>query len=182
MLSLVVVLFLFCGGRWQDRGKGPSIAVDGNRVLVNGSKPKVWVVDDEESLGWVLAAKDVRAFYNAAPEAKAIGFVRDLADLPRNMKRLVLAGKTCRKYLDAWNGGRAPRADELLFLSPGLAPSAIPYRLRANSRVLMVAGEFALRYRDVYGNGPRPNWVGVVPGAEVYLPGWVSLVVLDWNG
>ncbi len=177
--SLVAVLSLWLCGRWMANGKSPSIAVDGNRVLVNGDKPKIWVVDDEESLGWVMAAKDIRAFYAAEPKASGIGYVRSLADLPKHAKRLVLAGAKCREYVEAWKAGRAPRADELLFLSPGFAPDSVPNRLRATCRVMMAVGEFALRYRDVYGAGTPPKWVGTVTGAEVYLPGWMSLAVAN---
>ena len=163
----------------MSKDKPPSIRVAGNRVLVNGEKPKVWVVDDEESLGWVMASKDIRAFYQAEPQARALGYVRSLGDVPKHVKRLVLAGKKCGEYIEAWKQGRASSAEEILLLSPGIAPTAIPPRLRATSRVGMVVGEFALRYHDVYGGGTLPKWVATVPGAEVYLPGWVSLAVLN---
>ena len=178
-LSIMVVSTLWGVGRSMSKDKPPSIRVAGNRVLVNGEKPKVWVVDDEESLGWVMASKDIRAFYQAEPQARALGYVRSLGDVPKHVKRLVLAGKKCGEYIEAWKQGRASSAEEILLLSPGIAPTAIPPRLRATSRVGMVVGEFALRYHDVYGGGTLPKWVATIPGAEVYLPGWVSLAVLN---
>lgn len=175
LAGLVVVVLAGVGGGMPRTAGDPSVRVDGNRVLVNGENPTRWFVDDEETCGWVRAAKEVRVFYRAVPSAPALGFVRSLDDLPPKMHRLTLAGRFGRLYLEAWKKGTAPRATELVFLSPQFAPGEVPADLQKASQVMMIVGEFAARYKEVYGEGPFPEWVGVSPGAEQYIPGWVGV-------
>ena len=90
----------------------------------------------------------------------------------------MVAGKHCLEYVRLWKQGRAPKAGELVFLSPSFGPKAVPMELRLNSRFMMVVGEFAARYADVYGpEDDFPEWVGTAPGAELYIPGWTDYVI-----
>lgn len=176
LLSVCVVGFFVFAAVRVDGGRSPSIHADNGRVLVNGEHPVVWVVDDEKSLGWYMAAKDVRHFYEASPKRRPLGFVRDISRLPSQMDRLVLAGEQCRRFLKLWMVGKAPCAREVYFVSPPFGPGKIPPRLLADCRFAMILGEFAAQYVDVYGKAPFPDWVYLVPGAEVYIPGWVDMV------
>lgn len=154
----------------------PHLIVKGDSVLVNGINPEAWVVDDEETLGWLMAGKEMRIFCNRVPHAGAMGYTKDLQEVPATVRRLLVARGKCREYLDLWSKGQAPKAKELVFISPDIPPSEIPERLRSTCSFMMILGEFATRYREVYGNSEFPDWVGTVDGAEIYIPGWVSLV------
>ena len=156
----------------------PEVHRSGGRIAVNGKTPDIWIVDDGESLGGVLAPRDIRAFYGRHPAAPAVGYVRDFADLPeKGFKRLVLAGTAAEDLMVPYS--RDPDSvavpEELVFLSPQFPPSAIPDELREKSRVIMVIGEFAARYWEEFSK--PPDWVGIIPGAEVYIPGWMSQCV-----
>ena len=156
----------------------PVVRKDGNRILVNGVAPDIWVVDDEEAIGGVLAPRDIVAFYRRFPSASAIGYVKDIADIPsRGVRRLVLVGDSAQYFMVPYsrNPDSVQIPPEIIFLAPQFPPSAIPDELRAKSRVIMVIGEFAARYWGEYANAP--DWVGVIPGAEVYIPNWMAQCV-----
>lgn len=160
----------------------PVVCKDGNRVLVNGTTPDIWVVDDEEALGGVLAPRDIVAFYRRFPSAPAIGYVKDVDDVPSSgVRRLVLAGDSAQHFMVPYsrNPDSVRIPPEIVFLAPQFPPSAIPDELRARSRVHMVIGEFAARYWGDYAH-PR-DWVSVVPGAEVYIPGWMQFCLAGWQ-
>lgn len=144
------------------------------RVTVNGRNPKAWVVDDGETLGWVQAAKEIRFYYAARPKAPALGYVRDLKLVPESVRRLVLAGRMCREYIELFERGEAPRAREVVFVSPPFGVKDVPFDLQTNCAFRMLVGEFAQRYVDVYGDDFSPAWVITVPGSELYVPGWVG--------
>ena len=91
--------------------------------------------------------------------------------------RLAVAGNLCREYVKLWNAGAAPAADELVFRSPGMPLEAVPESLRKSCRFVMVVGEFAARYASVYGHLDASDEVVLTEGAEVYLPGWVGLIL-----
>ena len=176
-LSVAVLVSLYFVGTAAPKGNGPSVRVDGSCVLVNGNRPTRWVVDDGSTLCWNLTGKDVRSFYARVPQAAALGFARRVEDVPKSVDVLVVAGSRCHDYLELRRKGRAPSARKLVFLSPLFGPSAVPAALAARGGFLMVLGEFASRYSDVYGKPPFPDWVGIVDGAELYIPGWVGLVL-----
>jgi len=174
VLALLVFVVLGC----CRADSAPSVHKDGNRMLVNGKAPEIWIVDDDESLGGVLAPRDIRAFYRKHPGAPAVGYVKDLDDVPaKGVKRLVLAGSSAESFMVPYS--RDPESvavpSQLIFLSPQFPPSAIPDDLRAKSHVIMVIGEFAARYWDEFSRAH--DWVGVIPGAEVYIPDWMAQCV-----
>lgn len=146
----------------------------GGRTMVNGSDPKVWVVDDGETLGWVQTAKEIRYYYAARPNSPALGYVRDLKLVPVTARRVVVAGKQCRRYVELFEKGEAPRAREVIFISPPFGVKGVPFDLHTSCVFRMLIGEFAQRYVDVYGENFSPSWVITVPGSELYVPGWVG--------
>ena len=180
--SLFALGSLWIAGTCLAR-QAPSVQKDGDRILVNGDAPDIWVVDDEEALGGVLAPRDIRAFYRKFPSAPAIGYVKSLSDVPaKGVKRLVLVGDSAQDFMVPYSRNAAAVAvpPEMVFLAPQFPPSAIPEELRAKSRVIMVIGEFAARYWGEYAHAP--DWVGVIPGAEVYIPNWMAQCVETGEG
>lgn len=177
VLSLSICLTFYWAGREPSRLAVPSISADGGRVCVGGRNPDIWVADDRYTIGWLFAPKEIRYFYYAHLGSKPLGYVQSLSDVPPRVRRLAVAGSLCREYVKMWKAGSAPRAEELIFLSPGMPLGAVPESLRRSCKFAMVVGEFAARYADVYGHLDASDGIVVTEGAEAYLPGWVGLIV-----
>ena len=157
----------------------PTIHKDGPRLMIGGSKPEHWIVDDNESLGGISTGQDICRHFRMNPSSPSIGYVQSVADLPQNgsVRHLTLAGEQGRNYLKraATAEFKSPLPKSIRFLSPTFPPSAIPDALRERVAIAVVIGEFAARYNREYAEKPR--WVSVVKGAEVYLPRWVEYAV-----
>ena len=177
VLALMLVGGFYFSGLYASRDAKLTIHTDSKSVFVGSSTPAVWVVDDRYTLGWLFAPKELRYFYKSVPNARAMGYTEKIAAVPKRVHRLVIAGKLCRDYIKAWVKGEAPRAEELVFISPGFGLKEVPPRLMTSCRFQMVVGEFAARYVDVYGELEPSDNVALAPGAEVYIPGWMSLAI-----
>ena len=173
--TAVVMLGLYVAGRCASRAV-PPVRSEGRGVLVNGERPERWLVDDGQMLGGIYTQNLIRRHYMQNPQAPAMGYVSSLRDVPQKVRRLVVAGARCRDYLDLLAKGNAPKASELVFISPPFGPRAVPEELTRRCQFRLVIGEFAARYVDVYGERPYPNWVIVVTGAELYVPSWLDCV------
>lgn len=177
VVSISVCAAFYITGRKPSRLASLPISTDGRRVSVGSGKPDIWVVDDRYTIGWLYAPKEIRYFYYAHPTAKPLGYVQKVSDVPFRVRRLVVAGGLCREYVKLWNAGVAPKADELIFLSPCMPIDAVPAKLRRSCKFAMVVGEFAARYESVYGHLDGQDGVVLTEGAEAYLPGWVGLIL-----
>ena len=175
--SLSVCAGFYFVGREPARRAVLPVFADGRRVCVCSHEPDIWFADDRDTLGYVNAPKEIRYFYLAHPQARALGYVQKLADVPPQVRRLAVAGSLCSEYVKLWQEGNAPKAEELIFLSPGMPIDAVPGDLRKSCKFAFVVGEFAARYEDVYGRLDGSNEVVQLKGAEVYLPGWVGYIV-----
>lgn len=147
----------------------------GRRIVVGKGEPKVWVVDD----GYVLngdyfgfPGKELRDYYAANPDAEALGLVSRLEDLPDEMERLVVTGTQCRSYLERHAKIKAPH---VILMTPPFASSQIPEDVVCERDLHVVTGEFVARATGDWAR--REPWLVMVPGAEVYIPGWLNLVV-----
>lgn len=175
--SLAVCVAFWRAGREPSRLAVPSTYTDGSRVYVGSRNPEVWIVDDRYSIGWLFAPKEIRHFYSAYPGARPLGYVQRVSDVPSRVRRLAVAGAQCREYLRLWKSGKAPLADELIFLSPCMPLEEVPENLRRRCGFAMAVGEFAARYVGVYGSLEGKDGAVVIEGAEAYIPGWVGLVL-----
>ena len=163
----------------ERTGSQPRIYKRGPAVAVNGDRPRIWLVADDDVLGSsVMPREEVRGFYRVFPEAPAVGIVGSLDDLGKgDVRRLVLSGRHGAEFLarhrgDSFQKGIPP---EVIFLSPGFSATEVPLELRARARVSVVTGEFAARYQP--GMTKPPEWAKVVPGAELYITGWMRYFV-----
>lgn len=148
------------------------VCKSGGAVCLNGKSPSVWLADDDYALHggyWWLFGHELRDYFAANPEARAIGRVTSIAELPKEMDTLVLAGETGRAYLD---NAERPKAAHTVFLSPPFGWQDVPEDVLAASDVRFVAGVLAARFGSE--TGDRPDWVRLVPGAEIYIPNWTS--------
>ena len=150
----------------------------GHRVVAGKGDAQVWVVED----GFVLdgnyfgfPGREIREFYRAHPDAEALGLVSDLGHLPKKMRTLVLAGKACEPYLGLPKG-RRPVAECVVFLSPSLKYDKILQKVGSAENVHIVLGEFVARLEG--GCAGAPENVHVIPGAELYIPGWLDSVIM----
>lgn len=175
---VTAVLVLWAIVSWVGASRQvPSIAVEGNRVLINGRSPRTWVVDDcRGALGGLLVGKDIRDYYSAVPHAGSIGYVRSIDDLPASgVERLVLAGKAGNDWLMRLSEDESARTrlpKSVLFISPPFPPSAIPEGVRMTCRPEILVGEFAAAYDPEYG---RPTkGVTVAEGMELYVMMWLE--------
>lgn len=178
-VSTMTALVAVGGCRCDD---DVSVHFDGKRVVLNGDNPKVFIVDDGETLGGASTPNEMRMAYKIWRSAEAVCYLKSIDDVPwSKVGRLVLAGAAGREFIERLDecgedGGSAfPLPREIVFLSPQFPPSAIPDGLREKSAVRVVIGEFAARYWKEYVN--PPEWVTIVRGAEVYIPGWMSYCI-----
>lgn len=178
-LSGAVLLgFLIAGRVCSD---SPSIRADGRRVRINGDDPAIWIVDDKQMLGGGFIGREMRIFYRKNPSAAPVGRVCACSDLPRTFRRLVVAGKCCTEFLDWWKNDRAkiPDFTELIFMSPPFAASSVPLELLTQYKVRVIQGDFAARLTPDFQS--PPPWLRIVPGAAIYIPGWMSIVQHEFN-
>ena len=175
--ALLVCAGFYFAGRGPSRGAVLPVFADGRRVCLRAREPGIWFADDRNTLGYLNAPKEIRYFYKTYPLARPLGYVQKLADVPSRVQRLAVAGNLCREYVRLWKEGVAPKAEELIFLSPGMPLDDVPEDLRKSCKFAFVVGEFAARYEKVYGNLDASDEVVQIDGAEVYLPGWVGFIV-----
>lgn len=166
---------------WTAPGQDVPLRVGwmGHRVIVGRGEPKVWVADD----GFVLngnfngyPGREFRKFYSRRPDAEAVGLVERVCDLPPEMERLVLTGTCGEDYLKMDN---PPKARHLVFLTPPFGSDRIPQELRETCDVHLLTGEFAAQRTG--DDLRKADWVHVIPGAQVYVPGWLDVIVKEGN-
>lgn len=163
-------------------GTRPSVSYDGKRVRINGRNPRIWVVDDAQGvLGGVLVGREIRDFYMRNPKAPSIGYVRDVRDVPKSgVNRLVLPGKSGNDWLLMLSEDEKAREGlpkSVVFLNPPFSPSEMPQGVLALCHPKLLVGEFAARYNPEYAS--PPEWVGVVPGVEKYMPNWMQYALME---
>ena len=175
VVAAAAVLLVFGFARNKPYPYGIRIAADRDRVMVNGSNPQVWIVDDGVTLGGAFASKELRSWFARNPDSQSVGYVRSCAYLPgRSFRRLVLggaAGDEWLRYVSSSPEARKTLPREVVFLSPPFPPSAIPAPLHSCASVKYVTGEFNARYDREF-DAP-PAWVDIVPSMELYIAGWM---------
>ena len=167
--GLALVGVAVVGAFMQD---GVRVCKSGGTVCLNGARPDVWLVDDDYVLHggyWWLFGRELRDYFSKRSSARAVGRSLSIDDLPREVDTLVLAGEAGRAYLDC---AQRPKAAHTIFLSPPFGWNEIPEDVLSSSDVLLVAGALAMRFQHL--PDERPEWVRLVPGAELYIPGWTS--------
>lgn len=177
-LTLVALVSI---GMAAFHASGPDIPLRvsclGRQVIAGTGTPTVWVVED----GFVLdgnyygfPGKEIREFYRNNPKAEAIGLVSTVRSLPPEMGTLVLAGKSGMEYLGI-PSDRRPKADCVVFVSPPAKYDIILENADKDRETHVIVGEFAGRLEGGFGGVPEN--VHIVPGVELYVPGWLETVV-----
>lgn len=160
------------------RAPGPDVPLRagwlGRRIVVGTGDPKVWLVDD----GFVLngdypgfPGREIRAYYRANPNAEPLGIVSDFDALPtEGVDRLIVAGTRCRDYV-AWTGV----ARQAVLLTPPFGYDKIRSKIEKGENVHLLTGGLAARLTGA--DKCAEERVHVIPGAEVYVPGWLDMLV-----
>ena len=160
------------------RPKRPTMNCQGDRLLLCGYKPRIWLVRDLKVLGMIGTGPTIRRYLANDRSSPGIGYVADRSAIPEDaaVDRLVLSGEHGRKFLDDYNAGRVVSLPHsVVFLAPDFPASEVPESLLKGTAVRYVIGEFAARYDPE--SVEYPKWVTVVNGAEVYIPRWMRYVV-----
>jgi len=154
----------------------PALKAGKCMVVVNGKSAKTWVVDDNVVLGKGFLGRELRMYYAAFPEEPSLGIAWDVADVPDTAEHLVVAGRKCEDFLEALSSEPelASKFSSITFISPPFHASAVPENLASNPGFLMLQGELAARMQPEDGEAPR--FLKVIPGAELYIPGWMKMV------
>lgn len=169
-LALVVLAVVGTCGRTP-----PEIHASVGKVVVNGKRAKTWVVDDNVVLGRGFLGKELRMYYAAFPQEPPLGFVWSVDDLPNGVEHVVLAGRRGVDFLELLrkNPGSADGFKSITFVSPPFAASSLPPELASRRGVKVFQGELAARHTPDAAN--PPPFLTIVPGAELYLPGWMRI-------
>ena len=151
------------------------VAKEGKAVLLNGKNPDVWMVDDDYVLHggyWWMEGRSIRDYYVAHPDSPALGYVRNVADLPKEADKIVLVGESGKEFLSMKT---RPVAKKIVFLSPPFSWTEVPADLQESCDVSFIMGEHVARL--VGANQKPPSWVRVFLGAKLYIPTWIEFVL-----
>lgn len=160
------------------------IEVEKDIVKIGEGEVDVWVVADEFTLGpWTISSKDILNYYiyqdEDADKPKAIGFTENIDALPKNAKRLVLAGRTVGQYLERWNDetkrNNLCKAEALLLLSPSIPVTELPETLTTSTRMRACIGSLVVSQAQEYSTIELPPWARIVQGTMLYIPNWIKL-------
>lgn len=173
-------------GARQPRPQGAPFRAGDGRVILGGAMPDAdvpsWVVDDDVVLSGGFpgfAGGELRTLY-AENDLPPLGYVREFRHLPSSAAHIVVTGEKCAELVEAFRANRLPKAfcgegKTVVFLSPSLTWREIPDNFVKRFNLTMIVGEFAALV-----TGDRrecPEWVKVVRGAEIYIPGWMRFCV-----
>ena len=153
----------------------PALRATGSRVVVNGKAAKTWVVDDGVVLGRGFIGKELRMFYAAFPDESPLGFVWSVEDVPRGTENIVLAGKKGVEFLEVVEADPAllARFESITFISPPFEVATLPDSILSHPKLTVYRGELAERHTSE--DPSRHSCLRIVPGARLYIPGWMRL-------
>lgn len=157
----------------------PLLRAHDRQVLINGTDPEIWVVEDFVVMGgWQMVGRDIRRFYADRPDAAPIGYVRKIEDLPADARKIVLAGRSCQSFLDKLAKSDAMECmsdvEKVVFLSPPFLASTVPQDLVKRFGIRVISGALAVRGTPDGAN--PPTWLRTVNGASLYIPDWLERV------
>lgn len=183
--GLIGALLPFGSLLYQTRNNGkaslPIHRVTDMTILGQGV-PEIFVVRDnfalsDERIGRV--GHEIREFLADKPNAAPLAVADGVSNLPERVATLVLVGRGGASYLkyraEHLADGKYCHAQKTIFVSPPFSPSAIPLTLSTESDVSIMIGAFAAAHEQAY-HSPPP-WVRIIPDCELYIPGWLDLVL-----
>jgi len=147
---------------------GMEVHGSSTQVVVNGEKPDVWIVDD----GWSLDAgrfggvgKELRSALRSVPLSPCVGYVESVADLPGDAAKVVLVGKRVADFMESL--GRFTSLKSVVFISPSISVKEVPAAFKDGKTDF-----HAYVGRHAVSDAESSDWLTVVEGTELYIPGW----------
>lgn len=169
-------------GRRQSAARPVPVTFDGRVVRLGRGEVRAAILQDATVLSGDSIGRfghDLRAWIERNPDAGAVLVADDPADLPPTVERLVAAGKGASRYLRHCSEHAADngfcQAQKLVLLSPPFPPAAVPFEFFRKMSAKIVIGEFAARLDQGYSR--KLPWATVVPGCELYIPGWPDMAL-----
>ena len=187
LLGSSAMLAVEAFGRKQANKRAMPVRFDGHVVRIGHGDVRTAILRDDVVLsGDIIGVfgHELREWLVRNPSAGTILVANRPEDLPKDVDRLVAAGKGAARYLkhraEHFEGNAFCHARETVFLSPPFSPTAVPLTLATLSDVRIVIGEFAAQYDSGYIR--ERSWVSVIPDVELYIPGWPELVLAVAKG
>ena len=175
LLSLTVIPLFISVGKIMKRPTSVSVCCNGNVTLINGKKPRVWVVGDPLVMGGGgFPGREILAYCSRNRDIGCIAYVYDVKDLPPEAESVIVSGRNASDYLKAYKENRACKASRLLFLSASVGPDVVPQQLLKESNILWVVGSLLADCSKSYSS--EHEWVKIIPGCERYIPKWVDFL------
>ena len=146
-------------------------------VVIGRGEPTLFLLHDNHVLSGGYSGelgKELRAYYKAHPDAPAMFIADSVGSLPAIVDTLVLAGAEADRYLEMYAKGTAVKARQVWLISPKTPWQSLPRLFAESVRVKYVTGEIAAN-----SSVDAPSWVEIVPGAALYVPGWLDRIFND---
>ena len=178
--GVAVCAVLIAAGASQLKGDAAAVRRTGGIVTIGYGSPEVYLAADYRPLSRFRIGsfgKDVREWMAAHPGEGTLHVVESLDSIPQGADRLVLSGLRSADFLKAMKDEssrtRLNSAGSIAFLSP-VTPSTVmkdAFYHRTGAQVFL--GEHLAKVNE---RSAKP-WVHVIPGAELYIPGWMNIVM-----
>jgi len=176
--AALVCFALFAVGRWLPATED-AVPIRGGRtaVCVNGSKPEMWIVDDDYVLHggyWWLLGREIRDWCGSAPAERSVGHAFSASAVPSCCRQLVLVGEAGESFCRGWQEivSNLGELTDITFLSPSFPATDIPPELLGRFNVHAVQGSLVARAAQYES---RPDFLKVVPAAALYIPNWLDI-------
>lgn len=173
------LLLSMLGNRALGEMEVPVSHKDGVVTAGKGSD-KAWIVVDEQatSLGLIgTFGREVRDFLVRHPEFGSIVVTTSVRKVPVGVDTLVLTGRKADQFLmHKAQEKSVAGVKKLVFLSPSCRPKPDLPTIIGCQDMQLVTGE-VMKSLYVRADEKAPQWMTFVPGAGVYVPGWLDLVL-----
>lgn len=157
----------------------PTLRIDAKTVKINGTEPQVWIAGDTLVVGgWSYVGREILGYLVEKESSESVGYVESLDALPPCVDRLVLTGRLAREYLERTRNPERTKslcnAKSILIVSPSVPATEFESVIPKSGHIRAVVGALAKHLDPAY-ESELPPWIRIVPGAWLYIPGWIHL-------
>ena len=171
-----------CGGKALAKMPFSIRHADGVTVIGAGD-PKAWILNDERVTGMGLIGalgRELRDFMHRNPGFGPVAVTDEAAKVPAEVDMLVAAGDGAREYLKLSLLRRKEKkpdaAKRLVLLSPSIPTRLVPPSAAKRSDLLFLSGKL-MKPLYLHDKETAPAWAKFVPGAALYVPGWLDVAL-----
>lgn len=160
-------------------GEQPKIWYKNGVFKINGSNPRIFIVNDGRALAGPMLPQEVKSYYRDHPNAESVAIGMGLDSVPEStdIDTLVLSGVTAEQYIVSFDDdpNSVPVPKRIVLLSPLIVPSCVSPDLRKRSDVRIVIGAEIASQSDEYSK-PQ-DWITIVPKEGPAIHGWMRFCV-----